>query len=155
MEITEIRVKLMDSGGDKLHAFCTLTLENKFVIRDLKIIGGRQGAFVAMPSRKLTDRCRRCGSKNHLRARYCNECGSRLDPNRALRDEKGRAKLHMDIAHPINSICREEMQNQILKAFEAEKDRARLPGYRPVDLGGDYDFEEITYPESTDASSQA
>ncbi len=35
-----------------------------FVIRDLKIIEGAKGFFVAMPSRKLTDRCGHCGTKN-------------------------------------------------------------------------------------------
>ena len=76
MEITEARIKLMPSRSDRLQAFCTITIDSDFVIRDIKIIEGAKGAFVAMPSRKLTDKCPKCGGKNHLRARHCNDCGA-------------------------------------------------------------------------------
>jgi len=135
--ITEVRIKLVEENNERLMAFCSITLDNAFVIRDLKIIEGTKGLFVAMPSRKLTDRCAHCGSKNHLRARFCNNCGHKLDENRASRDVEGRAKLHADIAHPINSGCREAMQNAIIKAFNEEKERAKLPGY--VCTYDDYD----------------
>ena len=92
MEITEVRIKLMDAPGERLKAFCSITFDNCFVIRDLKIIQGSKGAFVAMPSRKLTDRCPRCGTKNHLRSHYCNECGVELEEDRAIKDGDGRAK---------------------------------------------------------------
>src|SRR3954467_10854104 len=97
----------MEEAGERLQAFCSITFDDCFVIRDLKIIEGTKGSFVAMPSRKLTDRCGSCGSKNHLTARHCNQCGGRLDESRALRSTDGRAKLHADIAHPISSSCRE------------------------------------------------
>ena len=61
MVITEVRIKLVAENNERLMAFCSLTLDNAFVIRDLKIIEGTKGLFVAMPSRKLTDRCNRCG----------------------------------------------------------------------------------------------
>ena len=77
MEITEVRVKLMDEGGERLQAFCSITLDDAFVVRDLKIIEGATGPFVAMPSRKLTAHCPQCGCKNHLRAAFCNQCGGR------------------------------------------------------------------------------
>jgi stage V sporulation protein G len=131
MEVTEIRIKLAGNLDDKLQAFCTITFDNCFVVRDLKIIRGARGAFVAMPSRKLTDLCPRCGGKNHLRAHFCNECGHRLPADRAEHDEKGRAKLHADIAHPIHSEYREGLQNLILDAYEKELERAEQPGYRP------------------------
>ena len=130
MVITEVRIKLVEENNERLMAFCSITLDNAFVIRDLKIIEGTKGLFVAMPSRKLTDRCTHCGSKNHLRSRFCNNCGHKLDENRAARDVDGRAKLHADIAHPINSACREVMQAAIIKAFSEEKERAKLPGLR-------------------------
>ena len=66
MEITEVRVKLMEEPGERLQAFCSITLDDAFVVRDLKIIEGATGPFVAMPSRKLTVRCPQCGYKNHL-----------------------------------------------------------------------------------------
>ncbi len=146
MDITEVRIKLMeDNSGsnERLQAFCSITFDDMFVIRDLKIIEGAKGFFVAMPSRKLTDRCTHCGTKNHLRSRFCNQCGSRLDENRALRDADGRAKLHADIAHPINSACREKLQGAILSAYHDELERAKLPGYvsRYDDIdGGEFDL---------------
>ncbi|MBN2184065.1 MAG: septation regulator SpoVG [Candidatus Krumholzibacteriota bacterium] len=53
MDITEIRVSLRDDN--KLKAFASITLDNCFVIRGLKIIEGAKGVFVAMPSRKRPD----------------------------------------------------------------------------------------------------
>ncbi len=127
MEITEVRIKLMEDNNERLLAFCSITFDDMFVIRDLKIIEGGKGSFVAMPSRKLTDRCPQCGCKNHLRARYCNQCGHKLDEDRATRDADGRAKLHADIAHPINSACREVVQSAIIKAYQEERERSKQP----------------------------
>lgn len=129
MQITEVRIKLMEDPHERLMAFCSITLDGCFVIRDLKLIQGKNGPFVAMPSRKLTDRCPRCHMKNHLRAGYCNQCGARLLDDRAIKDEAGRAKLYADIAHPINSACRELIQAEVVKAFERELILAREPGY--------------------------
>ena len=137
MVITEVRIKLMEDNNERLLAFCSVTFDDQFVVRDLKIIEGAKGSFVAMPSRKLTDRCGQCGCKNHLRARYCNQCGHKLDEDRATRDADGRAKLHADIAHPINSACREVIQTAVLRAFKEEKDRSKQPGY--VCTYDDYD----------------
>src|SRR5438132_7150714 len=106
MEITEVRIKLMEDSDDRLQGFCSVTFDNCFVVRDLKIIDGASGPFVAMPSRKLTSHCHQCGTKNHLKAPYCNQCGARLREDRTIRDAEGRAKLYADIAHPINSQCR-------------------------------------------------
>src|SRR4051794_32595207 len=120
-----------DNSGsnERLQAFCSITFDDMFVIRDLKIIEGAKGFFVAMPSRKLTDRCPNCGTKNHLRSRFCNQCGCRLDENRAIRDADGRAKLHADIAHPINSACREKIQGAVLASYADELERSKMPGY--------------------------
>jgi len=139
--ITEVRIKLVEENNERLLAFCSVTFNNDFVIRDLKIIEGTKGSFVAMPSRKLTDRCTHCGTKNHLRARYCNSCGGKLDEHRAMRDADGRAKLHADIAHPINSGCREVIQSAVLKEYDLEKQRSKQPGYvcRYDDYDAEYD----------------
>ncbi|MBI3018892.1 MAG: septation regulator SpoVG [Deltaproteobacteria bacterium] len=53
MEITEVRVFPVDE--DKLKAYVTITIDNCFVVRDLKIIDGTKGLFVAMPSKKRKD----------------------------------------------------------------------------------------------------
>lgn len=140
MEITEVRIKLMEEPGERLKAFCSITFDDCFVVRDLKIIEGANGPFVAMPSRKLTAHCGNCRSKNHLRAGYCNQCGTRLKENQASRDEEGRAKLYADIAHPINTTCREMIQQRVIAAFEEEKVRSKLPGYVPS--YDDFDQEE-------------
>ncbi|MGE5191816.1 MAG: septation protein SpoVG family protein [Deltaproteobacteria bacterium] len=129
MDITEVRIKLMEDPQERLQAFCSITFDHCFVIRDLKIIEGAKGSFVAMPSRKLTDRCPRCNTKNQLRALYCNQCGVHLLDNRAGKDADGRAKLYADIAHPINSRCRELIQKKVMDAFQEEQVRARQPGY--------------------------
>ena len=51
MEITEIRVTLRNE--DKLKAFVNVTFDNQFVVRGLKIIRGKDGYFVSMPSRRM------------------------------------------------------------------------------------------------------
>ncbi len=129
MEITEVRIKLMEESEDRLRAFCSITFDNCFVVRDLKIIDGSNGPFLAMPSRKLTSHCQRCRHKNHLRAQYCNQCGTRL---RAHDDHEldQPQKLYADIAHPINSECREQIQQAVIREFENELRRSKEPGYR-------------------------
>ncbi len=53
MEITEIKV--FPVNDEKLKAYVTITLDDCFVVRDLKIINGNTGMFVAMPSKKRKD----------------------------------------------------------------------------------------------------
>ncbi len=141
MEITEVRVRLVNGGAERLRAFCSVTLDGDFVIRDLKVIEGTNGYFVAMPSRKLAYRCGRCGNKNHLRAKFCNECGGKLSERRAPRDQQGRSKLHVDVAHPINTACRERIQQSVIEAFNAEMEKAQQPDYQPAAAGDDEDME--------------
>jgi len=134
MEISEVRVKLVANKDDRLKAFCSITMDNEFVVRDIKIIEGTSGLFVAMPSRKMSDHCEKCGSKNHLRAKFCNNCGAALSDNRAKKDFKGRMKLHADIAHPINVECRKKIQEKVIIAFNEEVERSKQPGYKPAEM---------------------
>ena len=53
MEITEIRVHLRNE--EKLKAFATVTFDNCFVVRNMKIIEGNKGLILCMPSRKMPD----------------------------------------------------------------------------------------------------
>ncbi len=133
MRVTEVRIKLTDEatqqGNDRLRAFCSVTFDNAFVVRDVRLIEGVRGLFVAMPSRKLTDRCPSCRNKNPLTARYCNNCGKRLPEGRIARDAQGRPRLHQDVAHPINQRCRDMIQQAVIKAFYEELERAKQPGY--------------------------
>lgn len=82
MEITEVKVFPVEE--EKLKAYVTITLDECFIIRDLKVISGKNGMFVAMPSKKTRD-------------------GS-----------------FKDIAHPLNSETRRNMEEAILLAYQEE-----------------------------------
>ncbi|HIA28275.1 MAG TPA: stage V sporulation protein G [Planctomycetes bacterium] len=127
MEVTEVRVKMVSNRQDKLKAFCSVTFDNAFVVRDIKVIEGNNGLFVAMPSRKLTIRCTRCAFKNQVRSNYCNDCGTEIPIELSERAEEGRTKLHADVAHPINSDCRTMIQNRIIEEYEGEKLNLMVP----------------------------
>ena len=80
MKITDVRVRKIESDS-KMRAVASITIDDEFVVHDIKIIDGEKGMFIAMPSRKTGD------------AEY------------------------RDIAHPINSEVRENMQNIILETY--------------------------------------
>ncbi|MCI0499994.1 MAG: SpoVG family protein [Planctomycetales bacterium] len=149
MEISEVRVKIVANQDDRLKGFCSMTLDNEFVIRDIKIIEGTGGLFVAMPSRKMSDHCPKCGGKNYLRAKFCSNCGAKLSENRVKPDSQGRMKLHADIAHPINVTCRRKIQDAVVKAFHEEFEKSKQPGYKPVELDDeDYSPDDHESPSS-------
>lgn len=81
MQITDVRVRRVAKEG-KLKAVASITLDEEFVVHDIKVIEGEKGLFIAMPSKKSAD------------GEYRN------------------------IAHPINSGTRENMQNLILAKYE-------------------------------------
>ena len=87
MHITDIRIRKTERDG-KLKAVASVTIDEEFVVHDIKIIDGEKGMFIAMPSRKTTD---------------------------------GEYK---DIAHPIKSSTREEMQRLILDKYRSEVEEA-------------------------------
>ena len=153
MNITEVNVKLLKGRSDRLRAFCSITIDDEFVVHDLRVIEGSKDLFVAMPSRKLSDNCPRCGGKNHLRAKFCSECGAKLEEGRSA-GVRGRDKLHVDVAHPIDPACRELIQSTVLAAYEDEvkmSDEGLVPSLadkrdEPDDLGdeiGETEAEEI------------
>jgi stage V sporulation protein G len=123
MEITEVRIFPRESEDRKLKAYATITIDNAFVVRNVKVIEGNKGLFVAMPSRKLRDACPKCRFKNAIRSRFCNQCGASLpQPERIEGDFKdaGRQSGHRDIAHPITPECREYIQKKVLDAYNSE-----------------------------------
>ena len=89
MQITDVRVRKVTSQN-RMKAIASITIDDVFVIHDIKVIEGDKGLFIAMPSRKAAD------------------------------------GEYRDIAHPINSSTRNEIQTIILKKFEetAEEDSA-------------------------------
>ena len=87
MQITDIRIRKVEKEG-KMKAVVSITIDDEFVVHDIKIIEGEKGLFIAMPSRKANDE----------------EC--------------------RDIAHPINSGTRENIQKLILDKYKAEIESA-------------------------------
>ena len=81
MNITDVRVRKVAKEG-KMKAVVSITIDDEFVVHDIKVIEGEKGLFIAMPSRKATD------------------------------------GEYRDIAHPINSTTRTEIQNIILTKYE-------------------------------------
>ena len=114
MKITDVAIQLAPKGQDRLRGFCCITIDGSFVVRDIKIISGPGGLFIAMPSRKLTSSCPHCRTKNHLHAHFCNQCGAAL-PDMVPAGE--RVKMHCDVAHPINAECRQIIEKEVLNAF--------------------------------------
>lgn len=83
MQITDVRIRKVEKEG-KMKAVVSITIENEFVIHDIKVIEGEKGLFIAMPSRKSND------------------------------------GEYRDIAHPINSGTRENLQKLILEKYAEE-----------------------------------
>lgn len=82
MEVTEVRVFLTQEDDERLRAYATVTFDNCFVVRDLKIISGTNGLFVAMPSKKRKD------------------------------------GTYKDIAHPIHSDFRQDLERIVLAEYD-------------------------------------
>ena len=82
MKITDVRVRKVVAKEGKLKAVVSITIDDEFVVHDIKVIEGEKGLFIAMPSRKATD------------------------------------GEYRDIAHPINSSTRENIQKLILEKYE-------------------------------------
>jgi stage V sporulation protein G len=124
VEITEVRIFLKDKGNRKLKAYATLTFDNVFVVRNVKVIEGNSGLFVAMPSRKVQFLCPKCGHNNALHSRFCNQCGQSLESAPQSAERKflpgERQEEHRDIAHPITQEFRDYIQKKVLEAYEKE-----------------------------------
>lgn len=152
MEITDVRIKLASEAGERLLAYCSITIDYCFVIRELKIIARPDGPFVAMPSRRVTARCGHCHYKNALTARFCSYCGGGVGRTK-YDEESSRPKLYADIAHPIRQACRETLERVILEAFQAEQERAKSPDY--VCRYDEFDVEADRAADNLDLSDEA
>lgn len=128
MQITEIRIFPKEGQDKKLQAYATVTFDHCFVVRNIKVIQGTSGLFIAMPSRKMRYVCPRCRSKYETGAKYCSQCGTALGskPMVAESHEDNRNE-HRDIAHPITQEFRDYVQNEVLKTY-AEEIKKFVPG---------------------------
>jgi len=132
MEITEVKIFMKEGQDKKLKAYATLTFDNMFVVRNVKVIEGTKGLFVAMPSRKLKEPCPKCNFRNVVRSKYCNNCGATLPMTEHKMPAPGaegmpRESEHKDIAHPITAECRDYIQKKVLEAFDKEKKSPSAP----------------------------
>ena len=85
MKITDVRVRKVETDS-KMKAVASITIDDVFVVHDIKIIDGDKGLFIAMPSRRAGD------------------------------------GEYRDIAHPINSKTRENLQKLILEKYKEEQE---------------------------------
>ena len=128
MEITEIRVFIKEGQDKKLKAYTTVTFDNVFVVRNIKIIQGASGLFIAMPSRKLKFPCPKCSFKNEVGSKFCNQCGGSVplqDKPVSATDIDAKSE-HRDIAHPVTQQFREYIQDKILEIYK--KESGKQPG---------------------------
>jgi stage V sporulation protein G len=115
-----------------------MTFDDWFVVRNVKIIQGTNGLFIAMPSRKAVEACVKCGFKNARGSRYCNQCGKEISGREQARSQEETAGEkqggHMDIAHPVTQECRLYIQKEILEAYNNEITRKNTEGssYTPA-----------------------
>ncbi len=126
MEISEVRVFLRNKDSNKkLKAYVTITFDNCFVVRDIKVIEGSKGLFVAMPSSKMKITCSGCGHRNVVRSKFCNQCGTMVEQlsKPLATPEEARQTEHKDIAHPITPDCREYIQKKVIEAYEDEAEK--------------------------------
>lgn len=125
MDITEVKIFMKEGQDKKLKAYATLTIDNMFVVRNVKVIDGNKGLFVAMPSRKIKEPCPKCNFRNVVRSKFCNQCGASLPQTEVrphgMSDDMSRQSEHKDIAHPITTECRDYIQKKVLDAYDQEK----------------------------------
>lgn len=55
MKISDIRIRLVDKDDSKLKAVASITIDDCFVVHDIKVIEGKEGYFISMPSKKTPD----------------------------------------------------------------------------------------------------
>lgn len=134
MEITEVKISLREGANKKLKAYATVIFDNCFVVRNIKVIEGNNGLFVAMPARKMKQFCPRCGKRIEIRSKYCSQCGAQLPPPPRDLGEMKNSQLHQDIAHPINQQFRDYLQKRVLDAYNEEKQKASAKGAGPSDF---------------------
>lgn len=127
MEVTHVQVTLAKERPSNVLAYCSVELDKQLVIHDLRVIKTSFKMIVAMPSRTLKARCPFCRKRNSIQARFCNECGVRLPITRGFRDSSGRTRVEVDVAHPITSAMRFQIERAVLDAYVREQDNSSRP----------------------------
>lgn len=103
-------------------AYCSVYLDDCFVIREVRVVGGASGLKVSMPDRKLSIRLP-CGHKNDFDNDFCCRCGAPKAPGVGPDLD---ARRHLDMCHPVTQECRRHINELVIGAV-----RAALDGLRP------------------------
>ncbi len=127
MQITEVKIQLKEDADKRLKAYAVVTFDDVFVVRNVKIIEGKQGLFIAMPSRRIRVSCPKCGARNDVTNKYCGQCGAQMPPQPEKTPEQIQAE-HKDMAHPIKQEFREYMQKEIISAYEKARASSTTEG---------------------------
>lgn len=121
MNVSEVRIKLAkDCSNTKLHAFADVVLDDCFVVRDLKIVHVNGRLIVFMPSRKRYYHCPKCSEKNQVFAKFCNHCGEKLPEDLADSAIHGRIVAYEEIAYPITTRCRHDIERAVMAFYRRE-----------------------------------
>ena len=128
MQITDIKLTLWEdragAAPTKVRAFVSVVFDGRFVVHDIKIIEGLKGLYVVMPSRRLQDACPSCKAKTAFLDHFCPACGCQLaalEVRQPELDDRGRRKVFVDVAHPLRSDCRQEIEQAILAKYHAAR----------------------------------
>ncbi|NOZ64839.1 MAG: hypothetical protein GXO71_07980 [Caldiserica bacterium] len=114
MEITDVRVRLASRKRDKVKAFASVTFDSCFVVRNIRLIEGNNGLFLAMPSEEARKSCPQCTSRIPWSSRFCPRCGAHLGDNAVVTSAKQGSR---DLAHPINQETREYITSKVIEAY--------------------------------------
>lgn len=125
--MTEVRVRLVSKDWGRLKAHANVVFDGVFLVRDFKVVEGDSGPFVVTPSRPLSEKCPHCGERNSVVAAFCNMCGKGLPPG-GVPYSRGVRKEWVDVAHPVSSTFRVEMEEEIIRAYRLEVERVRMHG---------------------------
>ena len=114
MKVTDVRMRKLVTDS-RMKALASITLDEAFVIHDLRVIDGNNGLFVAMPSKRTSD---------------------------------GEFR---DIAHPINSEMRQEIQEAVMKVYDETE--AIEPGTSAIDIADSATSEVSSQLEESDSDT--
>ncbi|WP_420496244.1 septation regulator SpoVG [Macrococcus psychrotolerans] len=114
MKVTDVRMRKLVTDS-RMKALASITLDEAFVIHDLRVIDGNNGLFVAMPSKRTSD---------------------------------GEFR---DIAHPINSEMRQEIQEAVMKVYDETE--AVEPSTSAIDIADSATSEVSSQLEESDSDT--
>lgn len=119
MQITEVNIILKDDADKRLKAYATVVFDDVFVVRNIKVIEGKQGLFIAMPSKRIKVACPNCNARNEANAKFCAFCGHPMPPAPEKTPQQVQEE-HKDIAHPLTQEFRNYLQKKVIDAYNAK-----------------------------------